>query len=322
LSSFSLARKCFISEAACQCFESGPCRPWINATVSVPTRKGSSHKTPRSGPARIAAQIGIGRANHHSAPVNLGILVVKARLVALQSSNPLEQVRIPGLAQSFSCGKVVVWNRLLVPAAQPPGPPSANPWSPSTCPEKAIPASESSGDSTGASVFLQASAGPADRQCADRHPAWGPEGVIRLRRGHPRQACNHHQPTSQAANTPMPRHKPIAVSSQIGTAKITTAEQSWLELNRLRWRAPAPGPINSGNAPAIPKQPILAKNETPSPHPNTSPWDDSGDGAGCQQFFDRPGLLAMPSKLLLILNDLLDHVVGSAADGTLASVDP
>ncbi len=146
-------------------------------------------------PARIAAQVGVGRAHHDSAPVVFLALIVVAGLVALQGGYLLEQLRIPHSAEAFFLGKGRSWQRQLSPAA-----PSARPAQ-----RQPMQALHLAGKSQPQPGILRIARHQLDL-LIERQPSQQiidalvigqpgvPEGVIRLRRGRTRQPRNQDQP--------------------------------------------------------------------------------------------------------------------------------
>jgi hypothetical protein len=196
--------------ALSQCFGSGPCSPCANATVSVPTRYGSSpidsSVRPQRGSrlrsalgARITTRPGQPDSDSRSAPRSL------------QAGNLLQQLRVPGRAQPFFLRKGRRRQRLFCPRPpQPPGPPSASPCSPSTWPEKTSPSRGIFGWSDIRDFLVQ------------RQPAQQVGNALVVAK----------LGVAETDNPPAPL--PSAPPSGLRTAKTTTANlQFCLEVNRL-----------------------------------------------------------------------------------------
>ena len=106
--------------------ERPPANAWIGPLQSMDEchRHGANkvgilaHRFFCASPARIAAQVGVGRAHHDSAEIEDRVLVVVARLFSFERADLLHQRRIPGLAQALFLGKGRRRQRLA--AARPP----------------------------------------------------------------------------------------------------------------------------------------------------------------------------------------------------------
>jgi len=174
-----------------------------------PLRKGHSQRSDQEGiltirffrpaPARIAAEVGVGRAHDDSAPVVFRALVVVASLVPFKRGDLLQQLRIPSSAQTLFLRKGRGRKGLLSPAA-----PAA--WSTQRQPMQTLHLTRKNQPQPG---ILRVVRHQLDL-LVERQPPQQignalviaqtriPKGVIRLRRGrqrHTRNKSKTHQPS-------------------------------------------------------------------------------------------------------------------------------
>jgi len=94
-SRFSLARKCFISEAAASDWDPGPCNPWMKRDRhGANEERVFAHRLLSAAPTRIAAQVGVGAGPHHnSAEVEDRVLEVVTSLFPFEGADLFSSAR-------------------------------------------------------------------------------------------------------------------------------------------------------------------------------------------------------------------------------------